>query len=379
MKKTLLATAVAGAIGATAGAAQAATVYNEDGTQLDIYGNIQIAYKSIDTGSDTEDELFDNGSTVGFKGQHVINPGLMGYFKAEFEHTADEEKSEGGLSSGDQAYLGLKGNFGDARVGSWDALIDDWVQDPISNNEYFDVTDSNSLIAGDDGVNTQNSDTDREGDKIQYMSPVFGGLQFAVGAQYKGDAEGGFDDEGNPVGENVSSSGNAAFFGGAKYTVGSFSVAGVYDNLDNYDGEITGSTYSGGPQAGDDFDAGDQFGVTFQYTMEALRLAAKYERYESGNTDYLPDENRYALGARYGYGMGDIYGSYQYVDVGGGDLADTLSDEAQIGDNVDSRNEIVLGATYNISPAMYTFVEAAWYDKQQDADDGVAVGAVYSF
>nr|WP_297461811.1 porin [uncultured Halomonas sp.] len=393
MKKTLLATAIAGALGASSFAAQAATVYNQDGTQFDIYGNLQLAYRSIETAQDdgsvdSEDDIFDNGSTIGFAGQHEINSGLTGYFKYELEADADEIKGEendftgggGGINTGDQAYFGLKGNFGDARVGSWDALIDDWVQDPISNNEYFDVTDSNGLAGGDDGVNTQTGN-DREGDKIQYMSPSFGGLQFAVGTQYKGEAEA----------ENVDSSGNASFFGGVKYTVGAFSVAAVYDNLDNYDGEITGNQYyvdtNGNGEfdegtdtlAGEDFEAGDQYGVTFQYTMESLRLALKYERYESGNTDLQSDENRYALGARYGYGMGDIYAAYQYVDVGGSDLVDTIGDDAEIGDNDDSRNEIILGASYNISSAMYTFVEAAWYDNDEDVGDGIAVGAVYSF
>ncbi|WP_232774522.1 MULTISPECIES: hypothetical protein [Halomonadaceae] len=37
MKKTLLATAIIGAMGASA-AAQAATIYNEDGTKVDLYG-----------------------------------------------------------------------------------------------------------------------------------------------------------------------------------------------------------------------------------------------------------------------------------------------------------------------------------------------------
>lgn len=395
MKKTLLATAIAGALGASA-AAQAATVYNQDGTQLDVYGNLQFVYYDLDTGSGDDDSasaLADNGSTIGFTGQHVINSGLTGYFKYEFEGDADEIKGEensgtdggGGINTGDQAYLGLKGNFGDARLGSWDPLIDDWVQDPISNNEFFDVTDSNSRIFGDDGVNTQNiASNDREGDKIQYMSPSLGGLQFALGSQYKGDAED----------ENVSGSGNASFFGGLKYTVGAFSVAGVYDNLDNYDGDVTGDTFlvdtgavdaSGDPvlSAGDEFDAGEQYGVTFQYTMDALRLALKYERYESGDSDVLPDENRYALGARYGYGFGDVYGAYQYVDVGGSDFGDTVSDAIDDGDfpndDGESRNEIILGATYNISPAMYTFIEGAIYDNEDDEGDGVAVGAVYSF
>ncbi|MDF9435976.1 porin [Chromohalobacter israelensis] len=376
MKKTLLATAVAGALGASAGIAQAATVYNQDGTQLDLYGNIQIAYRSIDNSDgDTEDDLFDNGSTVGFSGQHVINPGLTGYFKAEFEHNADEEKIGGGIDTGDQAYLGMKGNFGDARVGSWDPLIDDWIQDPITNNEYFDVSDSTSdlgNIYGDDGLD---ANTDREGDKIQYVSPSLAGLQFAVGAQYKGDAEDEFgysdDDPTTPDYENQGS--NAGFFGGVKYTAGAFSIAGVYDSLDNY--ELRNTT------TGDEIST-EAYGVNAQYTMEALRVSAKVENTDVEYAGEDGDIMRYALGARYGYGFGDIYGAYQRVDADE-EVAAVANPGGVNGagayEGDDSFNEFSLGATYNLSPAMYTFVEYAKYDRTNDEDDGVAVGAVYSF
>lgn len=384
MKKTLLATAIAGALAASG--AQAATVYNQDGTKLDLYGNIQIAYKAQETFQDddgsveSEDEIFDNGSTIGFSGEHVINQGLAGYFKAEFEHDADEAKSAPGLSTGDQAYVGLKGNFGDVRLGSWDPLIDDWIQDPITNNEFFDVTDSNSRIVGIES---------REGDKLSYLSPSLGGFQFAVGTQYEGDAE--FDDDtvvnatsadGGFINVGDAESSDASFFGGVKYTAGAFSIAAVYDDLGNNDGEFTGEDADGNDIAGD-FDAGDQYGITGQYTMDTLRVALKLERFES-DSDLLADTNYYGLGARYGYGMGDIYGAYQYVDVGGESFLDTADDAFTSGDwpnerENESYNEVVLGATYNISDAMYTFVEGAWYDRENDEDDGVAVGAVYLF
>ncbi|MCE3027226.1 porin [Salinicola sp. DM10] len=385
MKKTLLATAIAGALGASA-AAQAATVYNQDGTQLDIYGNIQIAYKSIETGSydgttgritgsDSEDELFDNGSTVGFSGQHVINPGLTGYFKAEFEHDADEEKINGGLKSGDQAYLGLKGNFGDARLGSWDPLIDDWVQDPISNNEYFDVSDSTRDLAGIYGSNgiIGNANADREGDKFQYMSPVWAGLQFAVGTQYKGDAE----DEFQATGYSNQGS-NASFFGGLKYAVGAFSIAAVYDDLDNYElqNNVTGDKVKA-----------KAYGVTAQYTIDTLRLSAKVEDSDLKINGESGDIMRYAVGARYGYALsdnfaGDLYGAYQYVDADKEVALATNRGAINSAGNYagdDNFNEFILGATYNISPAMYTFVEGAMYDRTHDVGNGVAVGAVYSF
>lgn len=378
MKKTLLATAIAGAAFVSAGA-QAATIYNEDGTKLDLYGNIQVAYKSInDETGDSKDELFDNGSTVGFAGEHLITRDLKGYFKAEFEHDVDNAKgSSGGLDSGDQAYTGLKGNFGDARVGSWDPLIDDWIQDPLTNNEFFDASDSNSRVIGLEN---------REGNKVSYTSPSFSGFQFAVGTQFEGDAEDrddkDFDFDGDATATITDESdSNASFFGGAKYTAGAFSIAAVYDNLDNNDGTFSGTDGNNNPVSGD-YDAGEQYGITAQYTVDTLRMALKLERFESGN-DLIEDTNYYGLGARYGYGMGDIYGAYQYVDVGGSDFGDTLKDAAS-GDYPNERadesyNEVILGATYNVSDAMYTFVEGAMYDRNEDEDDGVAVGAVYLF
>ena len=342
MKKTLLATAIAGAAALAATSASAATVYNQDGTKLDIYGNVQLAYFYVDQlGGDPESELGDNGSTFGAKGEHKINDDIVGYFKAEWEYDADESNGGGnGLNDGDQSYVGAKGSFGDARIGSWDQLMDDWIQDPISNNEYFDLTDSSTQIDGDSQT--------REGNKLQYMSPVMGGLQFAVGSNFEGDGED----------ENVTDSNQASFFAGAKYTVGGFSVAGVYDNLDQF--EATNGS-----------DIGDQYGITGQYTVDALRIAVKAERFAGEEDD--TDVDYYGIGARYGYGMGDVYGGYQYVDAE--DNSTLASDNG--GD--DSFNEFNLGVTYNISSAMYTYIEYAQYDRSGDDGDGAAVGIYYGF
>ncbi|SEL08698.1 porin [Halomonas daqiaonensis] len=361
MKKTLLATAIAGAMAASG--AQAATVYNQDGTKLDIYGNIQIAYFNTDsavfdndgtlTGTDSADQIADNGTTFGFAAEHVIYDGLTGYMKLEFDDIkADEMKTASDATdSGDQAYVGLKGNFGDVRLGSYDQLIDDWIQDPVTSNEGFDVSDSTRAHGG--GAN-------QETDKVTYTSPSFSGMQFAVGTQYKGDSEI----------ENLEDSGNASFFGGAKYTAGPFSIAAVYDNLDNVQ-YIDGN--------GDVDSVGDQYGVTAQYTVDTLRVALKLERFDSEITDG-DSTNFYGLGARYGYGNGDIYAAYQYVDVGAGtflsELDETLQDEQ---DRSETYNEVILGANYNISDAMYVWTEAAWYDREGDDGDGVGVGVTYLF
>ena len=86
------------------------------------------------------------------------------------------------------------------------------------------------------------------------------------------------------------------------------------------------------------------------------------------------------LGARYGYGNGDIYAAYQYVDVGAGtflsELDETLQDEQ---DRDETYNEVILGANYSISDAMYVWSEVAFYDREFDESDGVGVGVTYLF
>ena len=345
MKKTLLATAIAGAAAFTAAGAQAATVYNQDGTKLDIYGNVQIVYAGVkDEDGHSRDEIADNGSTFGFAAEHVIYNGLIGYAKIEIDDFKADEMKVAGRDAGDTAYIGLKGNFGDARIGSYDSLLDDWIQDPISNNEYFDVSDSNTFkgAPGEDADDASVVAGDPEGDKITYTSPVWGGFQFALGTQYKGDAEN----------ENLTDGGEASIFGGLKYTIGGFSVAGVYDDLGIYDIEDQSVSYLSTDVAADgtvtttqnnvtidDEDLGDQYGVTMQYQWDSLRVAVKYERFESDN-DFLKDADYYAIGARYGYlnGMGDIYGSYQYVDFGGNGFSDL--DTANDDENDDGKGDL---------------------------------------
>ncbi|WP_136253149.1 porin [Onishia niordana] len=368
MKKTLLATAIAGAMVVSA-SASAATVYNQDGTKLDIYGNIQIAYKNVnDAAGDSQDAIADNGTTFGFAAEHAIASDLTGYLKLEFDDIkADEMATDiDNDDAGDTAYVGLKGSFGDVRLGSYDQLIDDWIQDPVTNNEYFDVSDSTSA---------HGSGADQQTDKVTYTSPSFGGLQFALGTQYKGDDDSA--DSGVDSGDS-----NASFFGGAKYTAGAFSLAAVYDNLDNVNYVDPN---------GDVDSIGDQYGITAQYTMNATRFALKVERFESdaddgqpqnANGNFKEDTNFYGVSVRHGYGMGDVYGAYQYVDVGGSDFSDTI-DEAASGDypndSGESYNEVIVGATYNISSAMYTWAEVAMLDRTNDQGDGFATGITYLF
>lgn len=351
MKKTLLATAIAGALGASA-AAQAATVYNQDGTQVDLYGNIQYAYISEDTGDGHDDQLADNGSTLGVAAQHQVNPGLVAYLKLELDGFAGDEMKSRNYDGGDTAYAGMKGNFGDVKIGSYDVLIDDWVKDPVDGDWVAGVSNVSGGTYINNGVNGGNDD--REGDQLTYKSPMFGGLQFALGTQFKGSAEA----------EKANGGSNASFFGGVHYVVGALDMAAVYDNLATYDT--------------DNYDAGDVYGVSAQYAFnDAFTLAGKVSRFD-GNDDTqgnvaigventgVESADLYAVKLNYAYGMGNIYGTYQYV-------------KEDQGDNDESYNQYMVGADYSLTPSVTYFVEATGYDAENGVGDLVDTGLAYTF
>jgi len=330
-----------------------------------------LAYSAVEAGDgSTEDELGDNGSTVGINASHMISRDLTAYMKAEWEHDADEAKVEDGIENGDQAYVGAKGNFGDLRVGSWDPLIDDWAQDKITNYEFADVSDSSTDVANGVKTLTGNPDAkiDREGDKVQYMSPSFGGFDFGLGFQYKGDAEGESGNDLNGNGTYATQEDEAAFFAGVRYTIDSLQLAAIYDSLDNYTLENT--------TTGEEFEA-DAYALSAVYGLGATTLGAKYERtnFEEGSDDGEVD--RYALSASHGFNFGDVYAGYQFVDA---QDAAGIVDENYAGTTGDEEyNEFLIGANYNISDSMYIWAETGVYDREEDAGDFVATGVVYSF
>src|SRR5690554_1095910 len=97
MKKTLLATAIAGALGVTA-AAQAATVYDQDGTKVDIYGRIAMGIEGggSDAAGDNGAEFVDAFSRLGLRLQHMVSSDLTAFGHLEWRFRADEAGNRNG-------------------------------------------------------------------------------------------------------------------------------------------------------------------------------------------------------------------------------------------------------------------------------------------
>lgn len=318
MKKSIIAIAVSSA------ALASVSTYAAEGSTVDIYGNIQYAYSDTDAG----DDFADNGSTIGLKGETQINDDLTAFFKYELEFDADEKDSD--VESGlDQAFVGLQGNFGKAQVGSFDTIYNNAIQDSVDQFEFLGMT---------------GADITSEGDTIAYFSPLVSGFEVQLAAQVRGEAS-------NSASTNTDGTSSMAV---VKYSMDMMSVALGYDSrVNTTDGKET-------------------FGLAMTVMpAENLSVTAKYET-TGGNTAVDSDgksigKDVIGLSARYGYGAGDVYASYQNVDPS---LAGT-----------NDYNEYAAGVTYSLASNVYVYGEVGEYENESSSttDTQTAVGVYYGF
>ncbi|WP_424406013.1 porin [Pasteurella sp. PK-2025] len=85
MKKTIVALAVA-AVAATS--ANAATVYNQDGSKVEVNGSVRVL---LEKAKDKRTDLKDNGSRIVFKGKQDLGNGLSALAYSELRFSAKED------------------------------------------------------------------------------------------------------------------------------------------------------------------------------------------------------------------------------------------------------------------------------------------------
>ncbi|MCE8024341.1 porin [Billgrantia aerodenitrificans] len=185
MKKTLLATAIAGALGVTA-AAQAATVYDQDGTRLDINGRIAMGisgggHQDVQPGEDKAGgtEFRDVYSRLGISMSHQIDPALRAFGRVEWRFKGDERDQSGGFAEVRHSFIGLESTqFGTVMAGNFDSFYSSRVMSP------FDVyIDRGYEFAAGEG-----SDLQARGDSIGYITPNLQGFQaFLMAKHYTGN------------------------------------------------------------------------------------------------------------------------------------------------------------------------------------------------
>jgi predicted porin len=148
-------------------------------TGLTIYGRANVTYERITTknSSDTTAQpnqsnwdLVDNSSRVGFRGRKDLGGGLIGLFQIESRVRLDE--GFGDLSSRD-SYAGLEGGFGTVRLGRTIGPVYYATYDYISMHNHDTGTSSDALLAP-----TIFGNAGFMNNTVWYTSPKFGG--FAV-------------------------------------------------------------------------------------------------------------------------------------------------------------------------------------------------------
>lgn len=247
MKKTLIASAVAAA--ALSANAFAMDPASDLAARLDsmpsVYGNIQllVGYEDNQSGSspygfaganDSGYGMSDNGSTIGFKHSHEIAPGIEGFFKAEFHFDANSQANNSGLGEKfDEAYIGVKGDFGQVLFGSEDTVY-----------EWIDVTDHFETVSTPTEI-----DVTGESDQIQYVSPSMGGAQIGVTYQVNGE-----DSQGHNHRNGLQIA--------AKYKMEGITVSAAIDTADGATGTANNSTV---------------FGLGASYAMDNFSVAGSYE------------------------------------------------------------------------------------------------------
>lgn len=168
MKKTVIALAIA-AFAAT-GAANAATVYNQDGTKVELGGSARIFLGKL--GKDQRGDLVDDGSRIKINATHTLDNGLSAFvgYETRFNGSQKEKQSGSDTSFGNITTKKLFVGFGFENVGKLSFGRQATTADDVLGDGLY-------YRSGDNNILTTSADK-----SIKFRSADFEGFSF--GADY---------------------------------------------------------------------------------------------------------------------------------------------------------------------------------------------------
>lgn len=176
MQKKIIALAIAAAMTAPATAMAGVTVY----------GQVNMAYERVDTGSATtgagekqavRNKVSSNVSRLGFKGSEDLGNGLTGVFQMEGEVLTDDGTNKLFTRN---TFMGVAGGFGTVVMGNHDTMYKMSTRDM---DVFKDSIADNRSLMGLAGINLDL----RASDVLAYVSPDFNGFNFALATVGTGD------------------------------------------------------------------------------------------------------------------------------------------------------------------------------------------------
>ncbi|MGP9565936.1 porin [Halomonas sp. AOP5-B2-8] len=298
MKKRLLAVVVSGSFWISA--AQATPLYNQDGTQLDIYGRIAMGIAGGGPEFDLAGNKINNGiefvdvySRLGFRMSHAVTSDLTAFGRLEWRFSGDERDS--GFKETRQSYIGLASKrYGTLQAGNFDSLYYQFVSAP------FDVYLDRGLLFNSTGLQSR-------GDAIGYNTPELSGFTGFLQLKH-------YSERGLVSAEQRSEGDVVAAQGGVRYQHGPFKVGlgavenavrgggngemlygliGAYDITDQLSARLGVETQADSDTYGGGFDTA---GVGATYTVGPWAFAADYYNVDR---DKGKESNAWAAGAYY--------------------------------------------------------------------------------
>jgi predicted porin len=281
MKKTLLATAIAGAIAATgmmATNAQAATVYDQDGTRLDLYGRIALGIQGggpevNEAGEKINGSEFrDVYSRFGLRGTQQVTSDLTAFGNFELRPRLNEVNRDGQQVR--NSFLGLRSqSMGTLQAGNFD-------------NFYLNTVAAPFDVYLDRGLELTGGGLQGRGNSLGYISPNLEGFQvYLMGKHYTGNS--------NEAGSEGSNSSKINTAGGAVYEVDALRLALGYTQDRESTGGVGENIYGGSAvfefvpgfsgrlayEYQSDFE--DKIGVGMTYAINEWAFNLDYYRIES--------------------------------------------------------------------------------------------------
>ncbi|MFM4970184.1 porin [Aeromonas veronii] len=349
MKKTILAIAIPALF---ASAANAAVIYDKDGTTFDVYGRVQANYYGEH--DDTDGELV-GSSRLGWSGKVALNNTWSGIAKTEWQVAAENsDKGSDGKSSKFDArhiYAGFDGTqYGKIIFGQTDTAFYDVLEPTDIFNEWGDAGNF--------------YDGRQEGQVI--YSNTFGGFKGKVSYQTNDDVAVKITDVGQKIkedaiwGKDVKRKKAYAVAAGYDFDFGlGFNAGYAYSDLQN---KVNGQT---GKK--------DEWAVGAHYAINGFYFAGVYTEGEVKNKSLgLKDDGRgYELAASYNVDAWTFLAGYNFKEG----KANAQTAGSTYKDLVD---ETLLGVQYAFTPKLKAYTE---YKIQgiEKHDDEWTVALQYNF
>ena len=393
MKKTFLALAVAAV--AAASVAQAATVYDKDGTSLAVYGRVQSVIYNGDTSSssDYNDNSMDTSARLGLDMRTQLAPWVAGFGKVEWE-AANGDTGEGDADDFNGRYLWVGfdfGQFGSVKFGKFE----DAIKYAIAPTDIFEDFGCVAQLGNDDRRSGQMMyEWSGYGVDVKLSASTASDNQQVDGAYYsptkeKLDINTGFA-------ASVGYTSPDVLFGPisikAGYSYAQFQQDSEYDNSDNSNILVTYDDYN---QYAASLSWGSDLGFytavmysnrTFNFNKNKDLPSAAAATFDWDG--YTVQGVEFVLRYAFANGM-SVFGGYQWqnIDIDASSNVKPMS----IADQDMDASTINLEFDYQITPNFKVWTEARWdvdtdegYDTLTNGvtnyeEDCYSIGARYTF